>query len=114
MGMDAVQLNGIKAEIESHKAAARANGDLVDECMDFADTFGGDSAYMGWAWTMNPTAAQNWTSEFLNNLKGGNTVQQAHAEFISAHPGEDNDSRLMKIYGATENLLDKNLTGGVE
>jgi hypothetical protein len=106
-----LNLLGGDAGIEAHKAAARANDNLVAECMDFADAFGADSAYMGWAWTMNPTAAQRWTSEFLNNLKGRKTVQQAHTAFLDQHnalaPTSDRDERFMKIYGATDNVIDK-------
>ena len=89
------------------KLAARNNNNLVDECVDFADAFGRDSAYVGWAWVMNPATAQGWMSAFLHNLKGGNTVQQAHAKFIDDNEGASQDVRLMKIYGSTQNVIDK-------
>jgi hypothetical protein len=57
---------------------------------------------------MNVTAAQNWTSEFLNNLKGGKTVQQAYTDFVdNGLENNQPDVRLMKIYGSIENIIDK-------
>ena len=79
--------------------------------MDFSDAFGEDSAYVGWAWVMNPATAQGWMSEFLNNLKGGNTVQQAYTDFLRENgadsPSSGKDHRLMKIYGSIDNVIDK-------
>jgi len=84
---------------------------LVPECKAFASAFGQNVAYVGWAWVMPPTGAQGWTSQFLNNLKGGKTVAQAHAEFLLAHnaiaPKSGKDQRMMKIYNAIDNVIDK-------
>ncbi len=65
---------------------------------------------------MNPSAAQRWTSRFLNNLKGRNTVQQAHEKFLSdndaLNPLSNRDERFMKIYGSTDNVIDKTTNTG--
>ena len=95
---------------------ARSTDALVNECKTFANAFGPNAVYMGWAWTMNPTVAQDWTSEFLNNLKGGATVQQAYTKFRSDNGADylasEKNQRLMKIYAppgstALDNVIDK-------
>jgi len=94
------------------KRDARQYSELVPECQAFANAFGKKVAYMGWAWTMNPIVAQPWTSEFLDNLKDGYTVQEAYDDFLSAHGAtnptfSDKNQRMMKIYGKKGNVIDK-------
>ena len=60
--------------------------------------------YIGWAWTMDGDKAQKWTSEFLNNLKGGATVQQAYDQF---RLGSEKDRKFMETYGQTDHVIDK-------
>lgn len=50
---------------------------------------------------MNLATAKGWMSAFLHNLKGGNTVQQAHAKIIDDNEGTSQNVRLMKVYRGT-------------
>jgi len=87
---------------------------LVPECQTFASAFGANAAYVGWAWFVHGPTAQAWTSEFLNNLKGGATVQEAYDEFLKLHNANylsaASNERLMKLHGvakARNTVIDK-------
>jgi len=95
---------------------ARETDELLQQCKDFADSFGPDCAYMGWSWEMGPNAAQIWSSEFVNNLKfdaikrRGLTVLEAHQKFLNDNYYESQKparaARNMKIYGSTGNIVE--------
>jgi len=102
---------------------ARNNNSLAEEVMNFADAFGDHSAYVGWAWTMNPGVSQPLMAEFLSKLKYDNenkftpSVAYAHAKFQQEKADTQNSeiikaARLLKIYGAEalQNKID--LIGG--
>jgi len=105
---------------------ARNNNTLTQEVEDFADAFGDHSAYVGWAWTMNPSVSQPLMSEFLDQLKYRSagkftpSVAYAYEAFRYKKISEDkypspeektkvvNTVRLLKIYGyeALQNKID--------
>jgi hypothetical protein len=93
---------------------ARTSSTLTQKARDFADCFGPDVGYMGWGWMMTPIAAQIWSSEFVNNLKfvddlgRGRTIQEAHSVFLGNHTN-DNDARLMKVYGNVNVNIEKRM-----
>ena len=105
-----VRLGDTAPATPKRKDAQNANK-LLDECAAFASAFGSNAAYVGWAWTMRAKTAQNLTSEFLNNLKGGKTVQEAYDQFLL---GPDDDRKLMKIHGAINNVIDKTAKGDTQ
>ena len=95
---------------------ARNSNTLSPSCQGFADSFGPDSAYMGWSWKMEPNSAQTWTGQFVKYLKydsalgRGATVQEAHSLFLEAHASGKTyapASRNMKIYGTTDNIIEQ-------
>jgi hypothetical protein len=108
---------------------ARNSNTFNESVMEFADAFGFNSAYAGWAWWMSPGISQPLMSEFILELKHrdaeGSTsgaftpsVAYAYASFRQKKLNDEvvsnelkNDVRLLKIYGeqALQNKID--LTG---
>jgi hypothetical protein len=117
--------------VQSKADARNNNNNLVDECKDFADAFGDHSAYVGWAWMMNPGVSQPLMSEFLLELKyrpvdrftpsvayafesfRNNKINAAAYSSPEKKEQVVNTVRLLKIYGyeALQNKID--LTGEI-
>ena len=97
---------------EPNQTAALGNTNVSFTVKSFADKFGGDVAYTGWAWSMYAGWAQYYTGEFLEQLKYNKstgvarTVEQAHQEFLKIHKGKKHDPQLMRIYGKKDNIID--------
>lgn len=85
--------------------------DLLDGPKEFAAAFGPQSAYVGWAWTIGPKAAQTFTSKFLSHLTGGVTVEDALTNFRQEN-FQQRASKYLKIHGKKLNVVD--LTANVQ
>ncbi len=90
---------------------------------EFAGSFGPKVAYMGWAWTMNAGRAQSLTGQFLQllrydkSIEAARTVRQARLQLLEDKYVEERqnnqEAKLMKIYGEIENKIDLSRTGGL-
>ena len=94
---------------------AAASNELSKSAAAFADSFGPNAAYVGWAWIMTPSVSQKYMAELAQNLLydkslgRGRTVAEAHQKLLADYA---NDSKaldtlsLMKLHGATNNVID--------
>jgi len=82
----------------------------------FANMFGSNAAYVGWAWTVSPENSQPLMAELAQNLifdkKLGRarTVTQAYAKLIDdnvkAPKSKKTDLSVMKLWGQTNHTID--------
>ena len=101
---------------ENSQSAAIENPNVSSTVTEFANMFGTDVAYAGWAWTMDAGWAQYFMGGLSQNLLyekstgRGRTVAEAHAKLLSdnvnAKPSEKLVLSLMKLYGSINNVLD--------
>jgi len=104
-----------QTSLQTQLDACHANK-LLPHAQAFANAFGANVAYMGWAWEVNPGVAQTSSSKFINNLKfdptlgKGRTVHEACLKFYVDNspypPSPNHETRLMKIHGAIETIID--------
>ena len=97
--------------------AAASNNALSPACAEFAESFGPNVAYVGWAWTVNPGTSQKYMAELAANLlydktlNRGRTVAEAHQKLLSDYAKAKPDVKLtlslMKLHGATNNIIDE-------
>ena len=117
--IDSSALTGLSIPYHDDKPVALREDELKSECKAFANAFGNNVAYVGWAWTMHPEIAQKMTFELIGFLKGKKTVAEAHTAFRQHH-GVDHlsakeEARLLKIYGTgngLNNVIDLKTTKG--
>ena len=101
---------------EFSRSAASVNPNVSAAVTAFADKFGSDVAYVGWAWTMDAGWAQYYTGQLTQrflydkSLKRGRTVTEAHAKLVSDYANAKQPVKvalsLMKLYGSTGNVID--------
>jgi len=94
---------------------ARDKDELLNHAKSFANSFGPNVAYVGWAWEMNPGVAQKWTKKLVEKLKydktlkRGRTVAEAYQALLSEQKVDSPEYltlKLMKLHGATNNVID--------
>jgi hypothetical protein len=92
---------------------SRERDTLLPHTARMADAFGAHAAYMGWSWWMTGGAPE-WSGKFLSYLQydselgRARTVQEARDKFIEVmyHPKTCRAAKNMKVYGATDNIID--------
>jgi hypothetical protein len=82
-----------------HKEAAIENRDaeMAPEVKQFADGFGPNVSYVGWAWISNANDIQDWSAEFIANLQGGRPIRQAYYKYRDNH-ARDWKAQCMLMY----------------
>jgi len=82
---------------------------LLPHARAFADAFGTEGAYVGWAWKNDAKDTQKYSSEFINNLKfdpaigRARTVLEAYRQVLKNHDeggagGIDELTKTMKLH----------------
>ncbi|MBT7067126.1 MAG: hypothetical protein HN919_12535, partial [Verrucomicrobia bacterium] len=84
---------------------------VMSHCAQFADKFGDNVAYVGWAWELQPGTATEYMGNFLKALKydsalgRGRTVQEARDKVVADAGAEW--GKILKTYGKTGNIIDR-------
>jgi hypothetical protein len=85
---------------------AENSDDIRPIATAFAAAFGPHAAVTGWGLTMSPSGAHKWSSDFVRNLKGGSTVQEAFDKFQREHT-DATAARLFKLHvNGRDNIVD--------
>ena len=93
------------------KATAKDNDTVAPNCAEFADKWGANAAYVGWAWKVQPNWATQRMEGFIealehdSSLGRGRTVQEARDKVVADADGDA--MKLMKTYGSTNNIIDR-------